>query len=110
MSVTKLPSKIIPISKAEALFSDVHEDKSTGGNYMGNHSDEEYVKRHELQAAEQRLAAKIEISEVKLSGKIDTSTTKIDSQSKLLYWIMGIISAGIIVPLIAAVIKILFSK
>ncbi|WP_414152770.1 hypothetical protein ACKN8S_05200 [Limosilactobacillus reuteri] len=77
---------------------------------MDSRSDEEFVKRHELQAAEQRLTAKIEISEVKLSGKIDTLTTKIDSQNKLLYWIMGIISAGIIVPLIAAVIKLLFGK
>ena len=64
----------------------------------------------DLQLTEEKLNSKIEVSEAKITGKIDALSNKIDSQSKLLYWIMGIISAGIIVPLIAAVIKILFGK
>lgn len=64
----------------------------------------------DLQLTEEKLNSKIEVSEAKITGKIDALSNKIDSQSKLLYWIMGIISAGIIVPLIAAIIKILFGK
>lgn len=64
----------------------------------------------DLKLTEEKLNSKIEVSEAKIVGKIETLSTKIDSQNKLLYWIMGIISAGIIVPLIAAIMKILFSK
>ncbi len=42
------------------------------------------------------LSGKIDTSEARLAGKINTLTTKIDTQSKLLWWIMGIISAGIV--------------
>lgn len=63
-----------------------------------------------IDTSEAKLSGKIDASEASLSGKIDTLTAKIDSQSKLLYWIMGIISAGIVVPLITMLIKYLISK
>ena len=68
------------------------------------------IDHKDLELVEQRLTNKIDVSEAKLSGKIDTLTAKNDSQSKLLYWIMGIISAGIVVPLITMAIKYLTSK
>lgn len=42
------------------------------------------------------LSGKIDTSEARLAGEINTLTTKIDTQSKLLWWIIGIISAGIV--------------
>lgn len=91
------------------------------GNTMDNNFNNSSIDRKDLELIEQRLANKIDVSETKLSGKIDvveskltgkgeTLAAKIDSQNKLLYWIMGIISAGIIVPLITAVIKMLFFR
>lgn len=59
----------------------------------------------EMNISEAKLSGKIDTVEARMAGKIDTLTSKIDSQNKLLYWIMGIISAGIIVPLITMLIK-----
>lgn len=67
--------------------------------------DNKNVTFKDLKISEQRLESKIEINVEKLSGKIDVLGTKIDAQNKLLYWIMGIISAGIIVPFLAMFIK-----
>lgn len=80
---------------------------------LGRNGDNENMKDDkvtfkDLQLVETKLNAKVEASEMKITGKIDVLTEKINNQNKLLWWIMSIISAGIIVPLIAMLIKTLF--
>ena len=43
-------------------------------------------------------------------GKIDRLSDKIDALSKILWWLMGLIGAGIIIPLFAFVFKAIFLK
>ena len=58
-----------------------------------------------IDTSEAKLSGKIDTSEAKLLGKIDALSSKLDSQNKLLYWIMGIISAGFVGILLKLFIK-----
>lgn len=71
---------------------------------------EDKVTSKDLKLIEEKLNSKIQFSEVKILGKIDNLETKIDSQSKILWWLMSIVSAGIVVPLVASIIKMIFSN
>lgn len=91
-------------------------DDNTGGGNMS-----QYVTHEELNHAEDNLRHEIKESKLELegsikdtknelngnisdlSGKIDTLSNSIDHQSNLIRWIMGIVSAGIILPLLAMV-------
>jgi hypothetical protein len=82
---------------------------------LGNNGDdmdmgEDKVTSKDLKLIEEKLNSKIQFSEVKILGKIDNLETKIDSQSKILWWLMSIVSAGIVVPLVASIIKMIFSN
>nr|DAT11361.1 MAG TPA: hemolysin [Caudoviricetes sp.] len=83
----------------------------TGGNGkvpQNNDTNDNFADHRDLQLLETKLNSKIEISASKTENAINGLSNKIDFQSKLLWWIMGIISAGIIVPLITMTIKTLF--
>lgn len=73
----------------------------------------------DLKLIEERLNSKIDVikaemdgkintAEANLVGKIDSLGNKIDAQNKILWWLMGIISAGIIVPMLALLIRYIF--
>lgn len=78
---------------------------------------DDYVTHEELDHAVDKLADKIDKLEISLNAKFDVTNSKfdtlnnrIDSLSKIVWWIMGIISAGIIVPLLAFVFKAIFNS
>lgn len=108
MVVEKLSMEAIKIDPNEVYVGSIYSNE--GDNIMKTNSGNGFIDSKDLELAEQRITNKIEVSEAKMSGKIDVLSSKLDSQNKLLYWIMGIISAGIIVPLIAAVVKMFISK
>lgn len=76
-----------------------------------------YVTHEELDNSVDKLADKIDRLEISLNGKFDVTNSKfdtlsnrIDSLSKIVWWIMGIISTGIIIPLLAFVSKAIFNS
>ncbi|EEI71653.1 hypothetical protein HMPREF0496_1072 [Lentilactobacillus hilgardii ATCC 27305] len=54
------------------------------------------------------LIGKIDNGNSDLSGKINALATSIGSLSKITWWIMGVISASIVIPLIGFLIKVIF--
>lgn len=107
MVVEKLSMEAIKIDPNEVYVGSIYSNK--GDSIMKANSGNGFIDYKDLELAEQRITNKIEVSEAKMSGKIDVLSSKFDSQSKLLYWLMGIVSAGIIVPLVTMIVK-LFIK
>ncbi|AZP96144.1 hypothetical protein CYK59_03895 [Latilactobacillus curvatus] len=64
-----------------------------------------YVTKTELDNLELKLSSKIELASVESKKDTELLISKVENNTKLLWWIMGIISAGIVVPMGAAVIK-----
>jgi hypothetical protein len=67
--------------------------------------------RHEIKESKLELEGSIKdtknelnVSIKSLSGKIDTLSNSVDHQSKLICWLMSILSAGIVIPLITYVV------
>ncbi|MFK4936074.1 hypothetical protein [Lactococcus garvieae] len=56
------------------------------------------------------LNAKIDGKFNALDEKLNSLSTKIDANNKITWWIMSLISAGIIIPAITLVVKIIISK
>lgn len=111
---------------------DINED---GGDNMND----KYVTKEELQLQSQLLNSQVDNKISQLEGKIDSQakvidekfntlnakidgefnaldeklnslSTKIDANNKITWWIMSLISAGIIIPAITLVVKIIISK
>ena len=80
-----------------------------GGNMV------DYVTHRELDKAVESVQKDIKLSQdetsnqiTELSGKIDALSGNIHNLSKISWWIMTIISAGIIVPFVILLIKTIF--
>jgi uncharacterized Rmd1/YagE family protein len=94
-------------------LSDNNHNRGGGEPPMKN----DYVTHEELDHSVDKLADKIDRLEISLNGKFDVTNSKfdtlsnrIDSLSKIVWWIMGIISTGIIIPLLAFVSKAIFNS
>ncbi len=105
----------------------------------GDNMSDKYVTKEELQLQSQLLNSQVDNKISQLEGKIDSQakvidekfntlnakidgkfdsfdeklnalSTKIDANNKITWWIMSLISAGIIIPAITLVVKIIISK
>lgn len=91
-------------------------DNTGGGEPPMN--DNKYVTHEELKLTEAHIDSKFEQVNTKfeqvntkfaqMDGKIDRLSDKIDAQSKVLWWLMGLVGAGIIIPLLGLVYKAVF--
>lgn len=98
-------------------------DNTGGGEPPMN--DNKYVTHEELKLTEAHIDSKFEQVNTKfeqvntkfeqvntkfaqMDGKIDRLSDKIDAQSKVLWWLMGLVGAGIIIPLLVLVYKAVF--
>lgn len=80
-------------------------DDNTGGGNMSqyvtheelNHAEDNL--RHEIKESKTELDGSLKEVKSELSGKIDKLSNSIDQQSKLIWWLMSIVSAGIVIPL-----------
>jgi len=54
------------------------------------------------------LDSKIDIKSAETNGKIDTLASKVDNLTKIVWWMMSILSAGIVIPLLGYVLKLIF--
>ena len=61
-----------------------------------------------IDTIQSNVTGKIDKANSDLSGKISTLATSVGSLSKIAWWIMGIISAGIIVPFVILLVKTIF--
>lgn len=118
--------KVVPIADNENYQSNfkntgAFEHSSTtaynnGGNSNGGGENmNDSVTHRELDQSVESLQKDIKISQVEtskeitaISGKIDTQSESIRGLTKLTWWVMAIISAGIIVPFISLFIKTVF--
>ncbi|WP_278915449.1 hypothetical protein [Ligilactobacillus agilis] len=98
-------------------------DGDGGGGDMSNNN---YVTHSELKLSEEQTQRKLDklsgdISKIddkldykfneldnKIGSKIDLVNSKLDTQNKLIWWIMSLLSAGIVLPAIAYFIKVVF--
>lgn len=95
------------------LTSSNHGGYNSGNGGGGNMDD--HVTHRELDKAADSLQKDIKLSQdemsnqiTELSGKIDALSVNIHNLSKISWWIMTIISAGIIVPFVILLIKTIF--
>lgn len=84
-----------------------------GGGNMNN----DYVTHPELRLSEEQTQRKLDnldnkITQVdnKIDYKFDLLNSKIDSLTKLVWWIIGLLTTGVVLPAITYVIKTLFLK
>lgn len=87
--------------------SDNKNEKDDGG---GPTMRDDYVTHEELHHTEDNLSNKIDNTRIELSGKVDRLADKIAGQQRLLWWIMGIISTTVVVPVVAYVLKLIITK
>ncbi|KRM83897.1 hypothetical protein FC35_GL000641 [Limosilactobacillus coleohominis DSM 14060] len=81
----------------------IKHDFARGGNNNGggNMNNDDYVTRKEFQDAVNKLDKRFDQMDSRFTGV----EHDINNMSKILWWIMGLVGAGIIVPLLAFVVK-----
>ncbi|APR08278.1 hypothetical protein [Lentilactobacillus parabuchneri] len=100
--------------KNSSFLTSSHHGGYNSGNGGGGNMDD-HVTHRELDKAADSLQKDIKLSQdetsnqiTELSGKIDALSVNIRNLSKISWWIMTIISAGIIVPFVILLIKTIF--
>ncbi|MDV3519263.1 MULTISPECIES: hypothetical protein [Lentilactobacillus] len=95
--------------------SSLLKDSEDEYNEDGGGNMDDYVTHRELDKAVESVQKDIKLSQdetsnqiTELSGKIDALSVNIHNLSKISWWIMTIISAGIIVPFVILLIKTIF--
>lgn len=115
-----------PIESIERVLYNENENSSDGG---GGSMNNDYVTHPELKVTELNLQNKIDKLDAKIEGrfniidekfnvidekfhiideKFNSLNIKIDNLTKLVWWIMGLIGAGLIIPLLAFALKAIF--
>jgi hypothetical protein len=112
------------------MDNDNYDTMNTEHNIMKGDKEmsDKYVTKDELdyklELTSSKLENKIDILSTKIDGqfkvidekfntvdeKFNTINSKIDNLTKLVWWIFGLIAAGIIIPALASIIKTLFLK
>ncbi|MCT2907388.1 hypothetical protein EFT87_01745 [Schleiferilactobacillus harbinensis] len=93
-------------------------DNPPGG---GEDMEKQYVTKEELKTLDTKIDGKLNTMSATIDGKLNTMSATINGRfdglekdnkhlSKLLWWLMGIVSAGVVLPLLALALKILFPK
>lgn len=82
-------------------------DKEQAG---GGPMDPKYVTKEELKTLDTKIDGKLNTMSATINGRFDGLEKDNKHLSKLLWWLMGIVSAGVVLPLLALALKILFSK
>ncbi|MCM1234594.1 MAG: hypothetical protein NC489_31215 [Ruminococcus flavefaciens] len=74
------------------------------GNGGGGNMNDKYITKKEFYDVHEKTESNINDIKVKLEG----ISHDVSHLTKLMYWLMGIVSAGIVVPLLALLYKTLF--
>lgn len=99
MSVVKVNSKKTPGYK-DKIVAIIN--PSDGGD--SNMSDK-YVTKEELKTLETKIDGQFETLNARIDGKFESLSYQIENSNKILWWLMGIVSTGLVVPLLAFIIK-----
>jgi hypothetical protein len=82
-------------------------DKEQAG---GGPMDSKYVTKEELKTLDTKIDGKLNTLGATINGRFDGLEKDLNHMSKLQWWLMGIVSAGVVLPLFALALKVLFSK
>ena len=111
-------------SDSQVLYNKDGNSSDRGGGNMNN----DYVTHPELKLSEEETQRKLDnldskITQVdnkldykfneldkKIDSKFDLLNTKIDSLTKLVWWIIGLLTTGVVLPAIAYFVKTIFLK
>ncbi|MYU78597.1 hypothetical protein FYL09_08615 [Lactobacillus salivarius] len=111
-------------SDSQVLYNKDGNSSDGGGGNMNN----DYVTHPELKLSEEETQRKLDnldskITQVdnkldykfneldkKIDSKFDLLNTKIDSLTKLVWWIIGLLTTGVVLPAIAYFVKTIFLK
>ena len=113
------------IENDERLLSNKGRNSSDGG---GGNMNNDYVTHPELKLSEEQTQHKLDnldnkITQVdnkldykfneldkKIDSKFDLLNSKLDAQNKLIWWIIRLLTAGVVLPAIAYFVKTIFLK
>lgn len=82
-------------------------DNPPGG---GEDMEKQYVTKEELKTLDTKIDGKLNTLGATINGRFDGLEKDLSHMSKLQWWLMGIVSAGVVLPLLALALKVLFPK